>query len=62
MTTLTMLSFQEKGHGLFKKKEETCSRKHDEKKSWRHEAPSIQNKNREKKIAHVQRKKMERDG
>jgi len=32
MTTLTMLSFQEKGHGLFNKKEETCSRKHDEKK------------------------------
>ena len=33
MTTLSKLSFQEKGHGLFKqKKEETFSRKHDEKK------------------------------
>ena len=31
MTTLSKLSFQEEGHGLFKKRE-ACSRKHDEKK------------------------------
>jgi len=46
MTTLSKLSFQEKGHGLFKKKE-ACSRKHDEKKSWTHEGPSIQKKKKE---------------
>ena len=31
--------------GYVKKK--TCSRKHDEKKSWTHEGPSIQKKKRE---------------
>ena len=54
------------------KKRETCSRKHDEKKSWTHEGPSIQKKKkswtlegpsiqrereREIEIAHVQRKR-----
>ena len=62
MTTLSKLSFQEKGHGLFKKKEETCSRKHAEKKvghmkvqvfkrkkkSWTLEGPSIQKRERER--------------
>ena len=32
MTTLSKLSFQEKGHGLFLKKGEACSRKHGKKK------------------------------
>ena len=40
MTTLSKLSFQEKGHGLFRERE----RKHDEKEIWTHEGPSIQKK------------------
>ena len=32
MTTLSNLSFPEKGHGLFLKKGEACSRKHGKKK------------------------------
>ena len=48
MTTLTMLSFQEKGHGLFKqKKEETFSRKHDEKKVGHMKVQVFKRKKRE---------------
>ena len=76
MTTLTMLSFQEKGHGLFNKKEETCSRKHDEKKVGHMKVQVFKRKKervghlkvqvfrkkeREIEIAHVQRKKNKRD-
>ena len=42
MTTLTMLSFQEKGHGLFNKKEE----------NWTHEGPRY-SKEKEKKFGHM---------
>ena len=33
------------------KKREACSRKHDEKKSWAHEGPSIQKK--KKRVGHL---------
>jgi hypothetical protein len=41
-------------------KKKTCSTKHEEKKRdfWTHEGPSI----KKEEIAHVQRKKIERDG
>ena len=59
MTTLSKLSFQEKGHGLCKKK--TCSRKHDEKKSWTHEGPIIQKRERVGHMKfHVFKKERER--
>ena len=46
------------------KKREACSRKHDEKKSWTHEGPSIQKKKRESWTLEgpsIQKKERERD-
>ena len=52
MTTLTKLSFQEKGHGLFKqKKEETCSRKHYEKKVGHMKVQVV--KRKKKRVGHL---------
>jgi len=61
MTTLSKLSFQEEGHGLSKMNKRHAQESMMKKKSWTHEGPSIQKKERRKEIAHVQRK-MERDG
>ena len=68
MTTLSKLSFQEKGQGLFLKKERHAQERMMKKKDWTHskekkeswtlEGPSIQKKiEREIEIAHVQRKR-----
>ena len=53
MTTLSKLSFQEKGHGLCIKKKKTCSRKHDDKRCWTHEGPKYSKNNNKKRVGHM---------
>ena len=52
MTTLSKLSFQEKGHGLFKKEKKIHAQESMmKKKSWTHDGPSIQKK--KKGVGHL---------
>jgi len=49
MTTLSKLSFQEEGHGLSKMNKRHAQESMMKKKSWTHEGPSIQRKQKERK-------------